>query len=184
MVLVRSCLKSVRTERSEALTESEWNTCNEPQAMLEFLAKRGVSERKLRLFACGCVRRVWSLLTDERSQRGIDLMEMYADGLLGQEEWHAASNAAFLALSGLSEDQLYAAQAAAHLTLTAPYDFVVTCSYSAHPDGYEAEKAVQCQLLRLPTVPRGPPGPGVAGSAGRRLRRADLPGAVATERAP
>ncbi len=40
------------------MTEAEWLTCNEPKPMLEFL-RRKTGERKLRLFAVACCRRLW-----------------------------------------------------------------------------------------------------------------------------
>jgi hypothetical protein len=46
------------------MTESEWEVCPEPRPMLEFLREKA-SERKLRLFACACCRRVWNLLSDK-----------------------------------------------------------------------------------------------------------------------
>jgi hypothetical protein len=52
--------------------------------MLEFLRARGqttgpANERKLRLYACGCVRQVWPWLTDEKSRRAIEFAEEYTD---------------------------------------------------------------------------------------------------------
>jgi hypothetical protein len=49
------------------MTELEWLACTEPDIMLEFL-KGKASDRKLRLFACACCRRMWSLLDDDRKQ--------------------------------------------------------------------------------------------------------------------
>ena len=47
------------------MTEQEWRDCGDPQKMLEFLRDNGrVSERKLRLFACACARRLWLSLTE------------------------------------------------------------------------------------------------------------------------
>src|SRR5262249_34744592 len=36
-------------------------------------------DRKLRLFGCACCRRLWPLL-DDRSRRGVEASEQYADG--------------------------------------------------------------------------------------------------------
>jgi hypothetical protein len=72
------------------MTEKEWQTASEPQAMLEFLQTSGkVSERKLRLFAVACSRRVWGLI-DALGQAAVDAAERFADGFAGPEEMRAA----------------------------------------------------------------------------------------------
>jgi hypothetical protein len=74
------------------VTEAEWDGCNDPAPMLKLLGDYGrASERKLRLFVCGGCRNLWSLLTDERSKRAVEVAERYADGLAGKEELTAAS---------------------------------------------------------------------------------------------
>jgi hypothetical protein len=60
------------------MTESEWLACTEPEKMLEFL-KAKASERKLRLFACACCRRIWHLLRVGESRRVVEMGEQYAD---------------------------------------------------------------------------------------------------------
>src|SRR5436190_21057171 len=58
--------------------------------MLEFLQKSGrASERKLRLFAVACSRRVWDWI-DALGQAAVEVAERYADGLAGREEIRAA----------------------------------------------------------------------------------------------
>lgn len=66
------------TGEGGAVTEAEWLACNDPQKMLEFLCN-SASERKLRLFACGCCRRIWNLLVKPRSHEVVDVAERWAD---------------------------------------------------------------------------------------------------------
>jgi hypothetical protein len=74
------------------MTEAAWNSCTDPQAMLEFLRTRAMaSDRKLRLFACICARLVWSGLQDwgtpdeEFCRKAIEAGERCADGLISVE---------------------------------------------------------------------------------------------------
>src|SRR5262249_38463494 len=50
--------------------------------------------RKLRLFACGCCRRVWRLVEDPRSRRMVELSELSADGLVDPSQLAKAEAAA------------------------------------------------------------------------------------------
>jgi hypothetical protein len=64
------------------MDEAEWLACADPQPMLAFL--RGTaSDRKLRLFAVACVRRVWRLVGRERSRWAVGIAELVADEKLG-----------------------------------------------------------------------------------------------------
>jgi hypothetical protein len=75
------------------MTETEWLASADLQAMLDFLSDKA-SHRKFRLFACACVRRMWPLLTDERSRNAILIAEQFADGLVGKDAMSAAAVAA------------------------------------------------------------------------------------------
>src|SRR4051812_957202 len=70
------------------MTESEWLVNDNPTPMWWFI-EGTASERKLRLIACACCRRIWHLLTNERSHQFIEAAEKLADGLISLE---AANN--------------------------------------------------------------------------------------------
>lgn len=68
------------------MTESEWLTCTHPARMLDFLRGRA-SDRKGRLFVCGCCRRIWHLLSREL-RSAVTLGEGFADGAASDEQRH------------------------------------------------------------------------------------------------
>jgi hypothetical protein len=76
-----------------AVTEAEWLACADPTPMLVFLRSRA-SERALRLLACACCRRIWSLLTSPFSKAAVEVAERFADGLASESERRVAFAAA------------------------------------------------------------------------------------------
>jgi hypothetical protein len=68
------------------VNEAEWLGCNDPQKMLEALQTAGTtSDRKLRLFACACCRRVWHCLAGRRCRDLVQLAEDFADDVVTEE---------------------------------------------------------------------------------------------------
>src|SRR5829696_4389915 len=82
------------------MTEAEWLACAAPSLMLRHVrrvdnaARSKVGRRKLRLFGCACCRRVWDVLTPERSRRAVVVAELFAEGLVGADELRPAWAAA------------------------------------------------------------------------------------------
>jgi hypothetical protein len=75
------------------MTEAEWLTGCDPQALLrDLMADR--RDRKLRLFACACVRRVWPWVRDRRVRLALEVAERFADGGARWEELAVARHAA------------------------------------------------------------------------------------------
>jgi hypothetical protein len=72
------------------VTEQQWRTINDPATMLRWLrcseGQGKASPRKLRLFACACVRLVWSVLSDEKSRQAVVTAERFADGEVTRKE--------------------------------------------------------------------------------------------------
>ncbi len=62
------------------MDEYEWLSCTRPRPMLEHLG-RDASERKLRLFAVACCRRIWDTFVYKSSRTAVEVCERFADGL-------------------------------------------------------------------------------------------------------
>jgi len=83
-------------QAEKIVTADEWIICTDPQEMLEFLLGKA-SERKLRLFAVACARRILPLLTDPRSRHALEAAELFVDGQTTKRQLKAARQAAVTA---------------------------------------------------------------------------------------
>lgn len=126
-----------------------WLSSTDPQAMLTSLRDREVSERKLRLFAVACVRRVWLVLT-KRKREAIRVAERYADGKVTLPRLKTAHRISDLAgatfLPGTDDPLRFVQRTAA---------FCVRASRTEAPDVWDAapgppsaEERYQANLLR------------------------------------
>jgi hypothetical protein len=76
------------------MNETAWLAGTGPAPMLEFLQDKA-SDRKLRLFAAACSRRLWHLMTVPCSRQAIEVAERFADPLVGDEERKHVRDTAF-----------------------------------------------------------------------------------------
>jgi hypothetical protein len=102
------------------MTEVEWLAGADWEAMMGYLEGKYLqgegSDRKLRLFACACSRRLWHLLGDERSRRAVEVAERFADGLASPVDLTDARYGAEDALRDAAGAAYQAAAAAYHTT--------------------------------------------------------------------
>jgi len=142
-----------------------------PDSVLRKLACRFVRETPL-----SDGRKVWDLLTDERSRKAVEVAELYADGKATYEELDAARAAANIAVRAAARDAACAATAAAAYAADAAYAAAfaaraadaayaaafaarvtdaayaaafaarVTCA-AAYAAAYDAAKAAQAQMI-------------------------------------
>src|SRR5262245_1547008 len=83
-----------RAMDENAMSEPFWLSCDDPRPMLEHV-RGSTSPRKLRWFACACVRAFWPLLRDPRSRAAVEMAERFADGRADTAELAQAEVAAF-----------------------------------------------------------------------------------------
>jgi hypothetical protein len=78
------------------MNEQLWLAVGYPGEMLIFLQGRGMlSARKARLFGAACCRRVWHLLTDEKSRWAVEVAERFTEGAATAEELLEALDSAW-----------------------------------------------------------------------------------------
>ncbi len=143
------------------MTEQEWRACGDPARMLAFLRGK-VSERKLRLFACACCRRLRSVVRARETREVLESSERAADNprvrpklldLWERWQYRRAPGAGRAWWRALSWATLTARGTAEEQVLQATQEAAAACPRS------DRERARQCRLLRDLVDPfRHPPG--------------------------
>lgn len=110
------------------MTEADWLRCTIPQDMRRINLGK-VSDRKLRLFAVACCRRVWDLFTSDLSSRTVEIAEHFADGLCTYEDLEAARSGAWLTVRSIGNYPV---------AWTAEDYADGAAGDTAHPDAYQA----------------------------------------------
>lgn len=99
------------------------------------------NDKTARLFACWCVRQVWYLLEDERSQTAVEVAERYANGEATYEKLAAAGAAARDAAGDAAEA---AASAAASAAAWAAWDAAGAAAVAA---AWDVDRTTQSKRL-------------------------------------
>jgi hypothetical protein len=156
------------------MDERKWLTCKDPGKMLAHLGvgehwgyveqsprvwfprrKKSKLDRKLRLFACACCRRIWGLIGEEAGRTAIEAAEQFADGKATGKLLRLAHQAAARCsledeeISGLEEYRAIRALMAVLHASGQPFNPLHAAECAAETTEKEsAEKEAQCMLLR------------------------------------
>jgi len=154
--------------------ENQWLACEDPTKMLNHLGvsqhwgyveqsphmwvasrKKSKLDRKLRLFACACCRRIWHLITDQAARKAVAIAQQFADGKGTAKHLREASHAAArctLELEEIGDLEEYRANQAVLAVLNAsgqPLSPLFAARNAAEASGNEAtEREAQCHLIR------------------------------------
>jgi hypothetical protein len=126
-----------------AMTEQQWQTCDDPEPMLEFLQGKA-SDRKLRLFAAACCWERGTLLKEEVNRRCLSAFVRFADGEGSRRAARAARRAA--EDTWMRDSTLHCPDVTEDAWVTA-----AACSGPANPTelfGGPNHNAAQARLLR------------------------------------
>jgi hypothetical protein len=136
------------------MTAAEWLTEEDPHKLLYHLGN-GVSARKLRLFCCSCVRRIWyQLASFELAQDAVEVAEKYADNECSIEKLAAAASEVDQAIQRATNYEEKNALRAAAWAVGTRMDAigiarsVAEASALASGEVNEPERTAQAHLLR------------------------------------
>ncbi len=151
------------------MTQAEWENASDPERMLRFLRDTGMlGERKARLFAVACCRRIGHLFTHGDMARSVAVAEQFADGMAADGELRQACELAMWAGDDATRESLvaaaagWAAAAVAHRNgggAARDVVYEVRMAYAEDPPKQKEEQLAQCHLLRDISEPFRPQPP-------------------------
>lgn len=156
------------------MTPKQWLSCKDPAKMLEYLGvdehwgyvkqsahvrvpsrKKHKLDRKLRLFASACCRRIWHLIDIAEVRNAVEVIEQFADGSATKKQlWKACRTVAghCLELEEITDLELYRTNQALVAVLNAsghPFNPLFAADGAAEAmQEPAAEREAQCRLLR------------------------------------
>lgn len=87
------------------MTKEEWQSSQDPQAMLKFLrTNEKASIRKARLFSLVCCRSIWHVLVDERCTNAVEVAEYHVEGAVSDRDLRKAHLPAIHAMEDAAGD--------------------------------------------------------------------------------
>jgi hypothetical protein len=143
------------------MTETEWLTCNDTDSLLLHIVNQPIS-RKLRLFGCACMRRLWDILPDDTHRRAVETCERFVDHRASEADLEKARQAVRDTYQGVG-DIIADHAALIGMKLCSPAESfsifgieqAAAMAAEAQDDSdftwdevFEREQAIQCELLR------------------------------------
>ena len=126
-----------------------WRACKNPKWMLWALRELGqIDDGSARLFGCWCCRKMWHLLTDERSRKAVEVAERFAKGRASRKELDAAGIAAWNVANGSNwvNKGFVAVACATNTAGGGGYYAADSCSDAAAANGVSS--VAQCDQIR------------------------------------
>ena len=138
------------------MTEAEWRTLESPMRMLVYMNQQmAPSDRKIRLFCCACLRRVWFRLGTRNGARGlVEFAEAYVDVHRTDNERAEAESAGDRLTRSMKAYPKETALRAVTRTLNAEVNVYSTCwsvaveTGLASKHGRKSEGVAQAEFVR------------------------------------
>ncbi len=150
------CVPCLRWGRRIRSFEEAWYQCPNPDWVLSFIGDAGYDDvSRLRLWACWCVRQVWTHVTDARSRGAVESAEAFVRGSISQEQLQEAWGVATSLAQGAwrSAAAAWGARAAADAAGPTPCAAGLAAAEAAMwaggADAWETSRKAQAEQLRV-----------------------------------